>query len=82
LHLSQVGTRTVVFDIDGQAVVETVQAVSNGGQGITIEADVVNEVQINDLLHKVLRTYGAIHIFVNNAGISEGGLFENITIKE
>jgi NAD(P)-dependent dehydrogenase (short-subunit alcohol dehydrogenase family) len=83
LYLAQEGAKIVVFDIDGQAATEAIEAItSNGGQGFAIQGDVVNESQVDDLVHETLNRYGAIHILINNAGLGGGGLVENTTIEQ
>ena len=46
----------------------------NGGQAIVIGADVSNSAAAEDMVAKVVETFGGIDILVNNAGITRDGL--------
>lgn len=48
-------------------VLETIK--SKGGDGIIYKADVSNQEEVNQMVKDVYKTYGAIDVLVNNAGI-------------
>lgn len=46
------------------------------------KADVSNEVEVSEMIHKIESDFGRIDIAVNNAGISQIGLFTDMTTKD
>ena len=46
------------------------------------KADVSNEAEVSDMVHKIESDLGKINIAVNNAGISQIGLFTDMTSNE
>lgn len=46
------------------------------------KADVSNEYEVSTMIHKIESDFGKIDIAVNNAGISQIGLFTDMTSKE
>lgn len=46
------------------------------------KADVSNETEVHDMIHKITEELGEIDILVNNAGISQIGLFTDMTSSE
>lgn len=53
-----------------------------GGQAISIVADIANEIQAHDILHKAHAQWGRIDILVNNAGIMQLGLIDGANTEE
>jgi len=49
-------------------VVEKIK--EDGGTAIAFKADVANRAEVQDLIKHTLQSFGAIHILVNNAGIT------------
>ena len=54
-----------------QAVVEQVQA--KGVQGVSVQADVSVETDVQQVIDSTLETFGRVDIVINNAGIGGGG---------
>ncbi len=46
------------------------------------KADVSNEIEVSEMVHKIESDLGEIDILVNNAGISQIGLFTDMTSRE
>ena len=46
------------------------------------KADVANELEVSEMIHKIESDFGKIDIVVNNAGISQIGLFTDMTSSE
>lgn len=54
----------------------------NGGQAISIVADVADEMQAHDMLHKAHTQWGRVDILVNNAGVMQLGLIDGANTEE
>jgi len=69
---AQEGAKVVVSDIKpdwAEATTEEIKA--NGGQAITVLANVAKEADIQNLIDTAITTYGTLDILVNNAGIMD-----------
>lgn len=69
LRLASEGARVVAADIDLKAA----EATAHEAGGSAFRCDVTNEADVKALVAHAVRTYGALHIAHNNAGI-EGSL--------
>lgn len=76
LRLAQMGVKVAVnYKSSAQSAEEVVSTiVSQGGEAITIQADVSKLEQVSTMVDQVQSTWGNIDILVNNAGIIEDGL--------
>ncbi len=64
------GASTIVSDIDEDGGMETVSIIKeSGGEAIFIKADTSNPEDHKYMVAEILKTYGALHITCNNAGI-------------
>ena len=54
----------------------------NGGQAISIVADVADEMQAHDMLHKAHTQWGRVDILVNNAGVMQLGLIDGANTEQ
>jgi NAD(P)-dependent dehydrogenase (short-subunit alcohol dehydrogenase family) len=64
------GARVVVADSAEEAGVATVDMVRQaGGDATFVPVDVSEDAQVRDLVDATMRTYGALHVLYNNAGI-------------
>ncbi len=52
---------------EGQRVVKKIR--DEGGDAIFVQSDVSNEEQVNQMIDRVVKTYGKINILFNNAGV-------------
>ncbi|MDB5085354.1 MAG: family NAD(P)-dependent oxidoreductase, partial [Bacilli bacterium] len=66
------GACVVVNDISesGNEVVDVIHKL--GRQALFVQADIRTESSVNELMQKASSYYGALHILVNNAGVSGG----------
>ena len=71
LLLAKNGAKVVVnhsnSEAEAQATVESI--LKNGGNAISIKADVSQKDEVIHLFDKTIKTYGKIDVLVNNAGI-------------
>lgn len=71
LLLARQGARVLAADLDESGMVKTVQAiVSEGGVGIAQSLDVTSESAWEDAIGHVERSWGALNVLVNCAGIA------------
>src|SRR5438477_4684789 len=64
------GARVVVADIDRAAAEETVKKVeAAGGQAIAVTGDVAVEADVQRMITKGVKRFGALHVLHNNAGV-------------
>jgi len=65
------GAQVAVADVNGKSAEETAREIRQaGGQAAAFAADVSQRAAVEGLVTAVRRTYGAIHVLVNNAGIA------------
>jgi glucose 1-dehydrogenase len=55
---------------------------ANGGDGITIKADVSVESDVVNMFNTVINKYGTLDILVNNAGLQKDAKFHNMTLDQ
>jgi NAD(P)-dependent dehydrogenase (short-subunit alcohol dehydrogenase family) len=64
------GARVVVADIDEKAAKETVARVeAAGGEALAVAGDVAVEADVQRMVAEGVRTFGALHVLHNNAGV-------------
>jgi 2,3-dihydro-2,3-dihydroxybenzoate dehydrogenase len=65
------GARVAVADVNAKNAEDTAQVIRKaGGQAAAFSADVSRRAAVDDLVAAVGRTFGPIHVLVNNAGIA------------
>ncbi|WP_316572650.1 glucose 1-dehydrogenase [Neobacillus sp. YIM B06451] len=75
LNLAKEGSKVVVADMNLENAEETVKMIKdNGGEAISVEIDVVNTTQIENMVKTVIDQFGSIDILCNNAGIPGTGV--------
>lgn len=75
LAFAEAGGRVAVSDINLDAANETVQLIEDaGGEAIALLHDVTSVDEWDAILEEIINTFGALHILVNNAGVSGAGL--------
>ncbi|WP_425060807.1 3-oxoacyl-[acyl-carrier-protein] reductase [Sporomusa carbonis] len=76
IALAKVGAKVVINYAGNAQAAEEVRKVitDNGGQAITVQADVANAEAVEALVKQTIDTYGKIDILVNNAGITRDAL--------
>ncbi|NQX89557.1 MAG: SDR family NAD(P)-dependent oxidoreductase [Halioglobus sp.] len=73
LFLSK-GMRVVLGDIEQDALLETVAALSVNGPCMGVVTDVSKSEDVQHLADRAVEEFGGIHIACNNAGVFAGGL--------
>ncbi len=77
-RLAAEGAAVVVADLKGyQSVTETVRAAS--GRALGVELDVTSAVSARGAVDAAIAHYGGPHILVNNAGINQRGVLEELS---
>jgi 3-oxoacyl-[acyl-carrier protein] reductase len=79
-RLAADGAQVVVNYSRSAAAAERVAAdiATAGGEAVTIHADVIDLQQVKKLFTEVKRSFGRLHILVNNAGVAEFRPLENV----
>ncbi len=80
VELARRGADVVVnYAGNAEAAEETAGAVrAAGSRAMTVQADVADQQQVNDMMQLVLREWGRIDILVNNAGITRDNLLPRL----
>lgn len=76
IALAKVGAKVVINYAGNAEAAEAVRTVitDNGGQAITVKADVADAEAVDSLVKQTIETYGKVDILVNNAGITRDTL--------
>ncbi len=76
IALAKVGAKVVINYAGNAEAAEEVRTfiADNGGQAITVKADVADADAVDSLVKQAIDTYGKIDILVNNAGITRDSL--------
>jgi glucose 1-dehydrogenase len=84
IALGQAGADVVINYVVGnetaQQVVQKIQAL--GVKAIAIQADVSNEVQVQDMFKRMYAEFGTIDILINNAGLQRDAPFAEMTLAQ
>ena len=68
------GMRIVLADIEAPALERAVAEIKSGGAAVIgVRTDVSDSAQVQALADQALRTFGAVHIVCNNAGVGGSG---------
>ncbi len=68
--LAAAGAKVIVADLNGEAAREVAAAIgSSGGTATAVETNVANVLEVEAMVETAKRTYGGLHLAVNNAGI-------------
>jgi glucose 1-dehydrogenase len=84
LGLAAAGASVVVNYASGSAAaVEVVRRIESlGGRAIAVPADVAKEAQVQDLFRIAIKTFGTVHILVNNAGLQRDAPLVDMTLDQ
>lgn len=81
LRFAKAGARIMVSDIDKQAAEETSKEIkADGGESISIQGSVADEVDVQRMLQFAIDSLGGLHILINNAGINRDAIA--VRVKE
>ena len=82
-RLAQEGCALALVDIDAERLAETASGVEELGARVSTHvADVADEARMQQLPEEVLASHEAVHILVNNAGVSVLKDFEEHTLDD
>ncbi|WP_135827708.1 SDR family NAD(P)-dependent oxidoreductase [Halorussus halobius] len=82
-RLGEEGASIVIADVDVEAADETAAAFADEGiEAEAIECDVSDRESVREAVDATLDAFGSLDVLVNNAGISVGERFEDITPEE
>ena len=74
------GAAVAVLDLDADACVRTVEAITVlGGRAIALGADVSDSAQIEDAVTHVVDELGSLHVLVSNAGVIRDNLLHKMS---
>ena len=72
LAFAEEGANLVLVDINEEANRESLQLVADSGAGaVTVNCDLSREDQVKAMVDSAVKTFGQIHIAVNNAGVEQ-----------
>lgn len=81
LALAQAGARVVICGRRRPPLDTTVEEIwQAGGGALAVPADVTKEDDVDRLVRSTLEAYSTIDILINNAGISDGGYFNDLDV--
>ncbi len=74
LRFAAAGARVVVNDINPDTADATAKAINDdGGQAISIIADVANKMAVQTMHYEILEKWGRVDVLINNAGVEPTG---------
>ena len=73
------GAKVVIADLDESGLAETRQQIANSGGTVNaVAGDVSLRGDVQRIVDSAVKTYGGLHILINNAGITRDGLTTRI----
>ena len=83
LRFADEGANVSLVDIDKQSIFDLAEKIKKSGKkAVSIPCDVTNELQVYQAVEQTVKEFGALHILVNNAGISPIKPLEEITLED
>ena len=82
LRLSEAGAIVVINDVSDDAKATSEEIKASGKQSLFIKANISSSSEVNQMIDKIINTYGKIDILVNNAGITRDQLTMRMTDEE
>ncbi len=84
IELAKTGISAAInYNFSDKKAKELLEEIRRFNQNVNIyKADVSNDNEVSTMVHKIESDFGKIDIAVNNAGISQIGLFTDMTSKE
>ncbi|MDP2920276.1 MAG: SDR family NAD(P)-dependent oxidoreductase [Dehalococcoidia bacterium] len=77
------GMKVVLADVEEAALRKTeAELRARGGDVIAVLTDVSRPEQVQHLAEQTLKTFGAVHLLCNNAGVGAGGLVREHTLAD
>jgi 3-oxoacyl-[acyl-carrier protein] reductase len=73
--LAAAGARVACVDLSAETLAQTVAAIqAAGGTAMPLACDVTDSQRVNQTVDEVVKTWGALHVLVNNAGITRDNI--------
>ena len=83
LALAREGAKVVIADVDETAMDSVAgEARDHGAQAVTVRTDVTELGQVQALAERAWKTFGAVHVLCNNAGVAAWGGLEKATHRD
>jgi len=84
IRLAEMGVKVAVnYNSSPKAAEEAVETIKGiGGEAFAVQADVSKVEQVNAMVDRVQKDWGAVDILVNNAGIIDDGLLIRMTDEQ
>ena len=80
LALAEAGAHVAVVDVDAGVAKLTADAVAAlGRQGLALDADVGDLASIDQMVQRVMATFGRVDVLVNNAGVTRRAYIMDLT---
>ncbi|HSA51456.1 MAG TPA: 3-oxoacyl-ACP reductase FabG [Yinghuangia sp.] len=77
------GARVVLGDRDGDAARAAAEELAAaGGSAVGVSCDVTAPEQVDELVRTCVDTYGALDVFVNNAGVTRDATLRKMTLDD
>jgi len=73
--LAGAGAQVACVDVSAETLGQTVAAIqASGGTAMALTCDVTDSQRVNQVIDEVVKTWGGLHILVNNAGITRDNI--------
>jgi 3-oxoacyl-[acyl-carrier protein] reductase len=82
LKLAESGATVVINDVSDAAEAAAKEIQSSGKPSLFVKANVSASAEVNEMMEKIVTTFGRIDILVNNAGITRDALTLRMTDEE
>jgi NAD(P)-dependent dehydrogenase (short-subunit alcohol dehydrogenase family) len=83
LRFASEGARVVIADINSQGSQSVVKSISDsGGEAVDFPYDVSDEVECQRIFSDTEKHFGRVDVVFANAGITGGGLLENLPVED
>lgn len=77
------GAKVVVVDFNGEAAQRVADSIqSKNGQAIAVQVNVADHGKVEEMVQKVIDTYGKVDILINNAGITRDSTLKKMTDEQ
>ena len=82
-RFAEEGAKVILADLDEKAGKELEQSLrSEGLEATFIQVNVAVQESVQSLVEQTIKTYGEIHILINNAGITRDAMLTKMTIED
>jgi short-subunit dehydrogenase len=82
-RLAKKGCILALVDLNAEGINQTAEQIASfGGRASLHPADVSDKSGVSKLVETIVSRYGAVHILVNNAGVSLAGPFEAVSLED